>query len=99
MRLEMNTVFISLLNYDGLDGALQISREIDKSRNSGHSGLSENLYAFKQSGQKYSEGQGSSKCGRKSGICGASKKLQRSSQFPNNKKKYLEGRSYKEGCY
>ena len=92
-------VYKSLLNYAGLDGALQISREIDKSRNSGHSGLSEHLYAFQQSGQKYSEGQCSSKGGRKSGIAGASKRLQRSLRFPNNKRKYLEGRSNKEGCY
>ena len=50
-------VYKNLLKYAGLDGALQISKEIDKSRNSGHSGLSEHLYAFQQSGQKYSEGQ------------------------------------------
>ena len=33
----------NLLKYAGLDGAFQISTEIDKSRNSGHSGLSEHL--------------------------------------------------------
>ena len=40
----------SLLNYAGLEGALQISKEMDKTRNAGYSGLSEHLYAFKQSG-------------------------------------------------
>ena len=32
-------------------------------------------------------------------IYGASKRLQRSLQFPNNKRKYIEDRSNKEGCY
>ena len=35
----------SLLNYAGLEGTLQISKEMDKTRNAGYSGLSEHLYA------------------------------------------------------
>ena len=94
-------VYKNLVKYAGLEGSLQISKEIDKSLNSGHSGLSEHLYAFQQSEQKYSEqsGQCSSKCGRKSDLAGASKRLQRSLRFPNNKRKHLEGRSNREGSY
>ena len=36
----------SLLNNAGLEGALQISKEIDKTRNAGYSGLSKHLNAF-----------------------------------------------------
>ena len=36
----------SLLNYAGLEGALQFIKEMDKTRNAGYSGLSEHLYAF-----------------------------------------------------
>ena len=85
----------SLLNYAGLEGALQISKEMDKTRNAGCSGLSEDLYAFKQSGQQYSENS-TRKCGRKAGISGANKRMRRSFRFPNKKRKYLEDSSKSE---
>ena len=83
------------MNYAGLEGALQITKEMDKTRNAGYSGLSEHLYAFKQSGQQYSENS-TRKCGRKAGISGANKRMKRSFRFPKNKRKYLEDSSKRE---
>ena len=86
----------SLLSYAGLEGALQISKEMDKARNAGYSGLSEHLYAFKKSGQQYLENN-VRKCGRKAGIAGANKRMKRSFRIPNNKRKYLNDSSKREG--
>ena len=43
--------FKSLFNYAGAEGVVQISRELDKRNKAVTSGLTENLYAFTQSGQ------------------------------------------------
>ena len=85
-----------MLNYGGLEGALQTSKEIDTTRNAGYSGLAEHLYAFKQSGQQYL-GINTRKCGRKAGIGGANKRMKRNFRFPNNKRKYLEESSNRGG--
>ena len=86
----------SLLSYAGLEGALQISKEMNKARNAGYSGLSEHLYAFKKSGQQYLENN-VRKCGRKAGIAGANKRMKRSFRIPNKKRKYLNDSSKREG--
>ena len=85
-----------MLNCAALEGALQISKEMDKILNAGYSGLSEHLYAFKQSGQQYSENS-TRKCGRKAGISGANKRMKRSFRFSNNKCKYPQDASKREG--
>ena len=50
---------------------------MNKIRNAGYSGLSEHLYAFRQSGQQYSENS-TRKCGLKAAISGANKRMKRS---------------------
>ena len=85
-----------MLNYSRLEGALQISKEMDKTLNVGYSGSLEYLYAFKQTGQQYSENS-TRKCGRKAGISGANKRMELSFRFHNNKRNNLEDSSKREG--
>ena len=87
--------FKSLLDYAGMEGALQISKELDKSQVVEVSGLSEHLYAFYRSGAKHALG--SSKRGSNSPLHTASKRMKRSFRLSGRKELYLARNSRKQG--
>ena len=87
--------FKALLGYAGMEGALQTSKELDKSHEVEVSGLSEHLYAFNRSGVKHTLD--SSKRGNNSPLRTASKRMKRSFRLPGRKELYLARKSREQG--
>ena len=85
--------FKALLGYAGMEGALQISKELDKIHEVEVSGVSEHLYAFNRSGVKHALD--STKRGNNSPLRTASKRMKRSFRLPGRKELYL-ARKYRE---
>ena len=79
--------FKALLGYAGMEGALQISKELDKSHKTEVSGLSEHLYAFTRSGVTHMPN--SNKRLNNSPLLTASKRMKRSFKLPGRKENYL----------
>ena len=87
--------FKVLLGYAGMEGAMQICKELDKRHEVQVSGLSEHLYAFSESGVKHALD--SSERGSKSPLRFASKRMKRSFRLPGRKELYLARKFREQG--
>ena len=87
--------FKALLGYAGMQSALQISKELDKSQKVQASGLSERLHAFNRSGVSHILD--SKKRGGNSPLRAASKRMKRSFRLPGRKELHLTRKSQGQG--